>query len=127
MSTEENKAVVRRFITEVLEGGDLDVLDEVLATEYVNEALGIADRAGFRAYLSQMRGAFTTHIDDLELTAEGDVVVTRYGLRVAQGDGPESSARGLTFYRLADGRITFDEPFTRPDLAQLLGLDPTAA
>ena len=33
MSTEQNKAVVRRFFTEVLQGGDLDVLDEVLAPD----------------------------------------------------------------------------------------------
>ncbi len=37
------------------------------------------------------------------------------------------AAQGLTYYRLADGRITLDDPFTRPDLAQLLGLAPPAA
>ena len=31
MSTEENKAVVRRFMTEALARGDADVLDEPLA------------------------------------------------------------------------------------------------
>jgi hypothetical protein len=31
MGTEENKAVVRRFMNEVLAGGNLDVADEVLA------------------------------------------------------------------------------------------------
>jgi hypothetical protein len=36
MSTEQNKAVVRRFITEVLQDRHLDVLDEVLAPTYVN-------------------------------------------------------------------------------------------
>jgi ketosteroid isomerase-like protein len=125
--TEENKAVIRRFIAEVLEGGDLDVLDELLATEYVNPAMGVTDRAGFRALLDQMRGAITMHIEDMELVAEGDVVVTRYSLRVTPPDGQELSARGLTFYRLANGRITVDEPFTSPDLAQLMGLAPPAA
>ena len=49
MSTEENKAVVRRFITEVLEGGDLDTVDDVLAPDYVNTAMGVTDLAGFKA------------------------------------------------------------------------------
>ena len=37
-STEQNKAVVRRFMTECLQGGNLAVLDEVLAPNYVNPA-----------------------------------------------------------------------------------------
>jgi hypothetical protein len=32
MSTEQNKAVVRRFITEVLVGGQVDLVDDLLAT-----------------------------------------------------------------------------------------------
>lgn len=127
MSTEQNKAVVRRFITEVLQGGDLDVLDEVLAPDYVNPAMGNADRAGFRAILSQLRGGTAMHIDDLELVAEGDAVVARFRLEVTQTGGEKLVAQGLTYYRLADGRITVDDPFTRPDLAQLLGVAPPAA
>ncbi len=45
MGTEENKAVVRRFMSEVVVGGRLDVVDEVLAPNYVNLALGGADMA----------------------------------------------------------------------------------
>jgi hypothetical protein len=37
---EENKAVVRRFMSEVVGGGNLDVADEVLAPNYVNLAMG---------------------------------------------------------------------------------------
>src|SRR3972149_4397247 len=80
MSTEQNKTVVRRFITEVLQGGDLDVLDVVLAPDYVNPAMGDADRAGFRAILSQLRGGAAMHIDDLELVAEGGGGVARLRL-----------------------------------------------
>jgi hypothetical protein len=40
MGTEENKAVVRRWMHEVLAGGDLGVADEVLAPDYVNVAMG---------------------------------------------------------------------------------------
>jgi hypothetical protein len=57
MSTEENKAVVRRFMTEVLEGHNLAVLDELAATNYVNTAMGGADLAGFKGILGAMAAA----------------------------------------------------------------------
>jgi ketosteroid isomerase-like protein len=128
MSTEQNKAVVRRFMTEVLQGGNLDVLDEVLAPTYVNPATGGADLAGFKAILAGMAGAavgmrFT--ID--ELLAEGDSVVARFAIEVTRADGEKLPAHGLTYYRLADGRIVEDDPFTRPDLGQLLGMTPPGA
>ena len=37
------------------------------------------------------------------------------------GNGETISLRGLTFYRLADGKIVEDDPITTPDLAQELG------
>jgi hypothetical protein len=33
MSTEQNKAVVRRFITDVLVGGDVELVDDLLAAD----------------------------------------------------------------------------------------------
>ena len=41
MATDQNKEVVRRFINEVLIGGHLDRIDEVLAPGYVNRAFGV--------------------------------------------------------------------------------------
>jgi ketosteroid isomerase-like protein len=125
MSTAQNKDVVRRWMTEVLEQGDLDVIDEVLSPDYVNPAMGGADRAGMRALLGQLQAAGPWRIDEIEIMAEGDSVVARFTLEISQG-GQTHSARGLTYYRLADGMIVEDDPFTRPDLAQLLGLAPPA-
>ena len=125
MSTEQNKAVVRRFITEALQG-NLDVLDEVLAPDYVNPAMGGADRTTFKGVLTQLGGAAAMRFGDLELIAEGDAVVARFSLEVTRDSGEKLAAQGLTYYRLADGRITLDDPFTRPDLAQLLGMVPPA-
>ena len=128
MSTEQNKAVVRRFMTEVLQGGNLDVLDEVLAPTYVNPAMGGADGAAFKAILTGMAATgigmrFT--IEDL--VADGDSVVARFTSEITRGDGEKVLAHGLTYYRLADGKIVEDDPFTRPDLGQLLGMTPPGA
>jgi SnoaL-like domain len=126
MSTEQNKAVVRRWMTEILESGELDVIDEVLAPEYVNPAMGNADRAGMRALLGQLRAAGAWHFSSIDLVAEGESVVARFTLEVTTPDGNTVAAQGLTYYRLANGMIAEDDPFTRPDLAQLLGLTPPA-
>jgi ketosteroid isomerase-like protein len=124
MSTADNKAVVRRWMTEVLEAGDLDAMDEVLSPDYVNPAMGGADRAAMRGLLAQLRAAGTWRFTGIELLAEGDAVVARFTLEVTQTDGEQVSAQGLTYYRMADGMIVEDDPFARPDLAQLLGLAP---
>jgi hypothetical protein len=126
MSTEQNKAVVRRWMTEVLEGGDLGILDEVLAPDYVNPAMGDADRASMRALLTQLRGAGTWHFDGIDLIAEDDVVVARFTLEISREGEETLAAHGLTYYRLAEGKIIEDDPFSRPDLAQLLGVAPPA-
>ena len=128
MSTEENKAVVRRFMTEVLQGGDLDALDDVLAPNYTNPAMGGADLAGFRAILTSMGAAVSgMQFNIQDLTAEGDAVVARFTLEVTRTSGEKVAAQGLTYYRLTNGKIVEDDPFTRPDLGQLLGIAPPAS
>jgi len=57
MSTEQNKAVVRRFITEVLSGGNIDLIDELLAPNYVNAGMGNVDRARFKGMVVGMNAA----------------------------------------------------------------------
>ncbi len=46
MSTDKNKAVVRQFIKEVLGNGNTDLIDELLAPEYMNLSMGVTNRAG---------------------------------------------------------------------------------
>ena len=41
MAADSNKYVVRRFMEEVLAGGKLDQVDELLAPGYVNRAFGV--------------------------------------------------------------------------------------
>jgi hypothetical protein len=52
----------------------------------------------------------------------------RYTSEMTDTAGKKISVRGLTYYRLADGRIVEDDPITTPDLMQELGkLMPTPA
>jgi predicted ester cyclase len=130
MSTEQNKVVVRQFISEALTGRNLALADEVLAPNYVNRMTG-ADLTGFKGMLTGMSMALSdVQIDIDDLVAEGDSVVARWNMAATHtgslmGEAPTGkrvSTRGLTYYRLVDGRIAEDDPLSSPDLLQMLGI-----
>ena len=134
MSTEHNKEIVRRFVTEVLSGRNLSLADEVLAPNYVNRMTG-ADLAAFKGMLTGMSTALSDvrfEIDDL--VAEGDSVVARWKMEATHtgslmGETPTGkrvSSRGLTYYRLVNGQIVEDDPMSSPDLLQALGIQMPA-
>jgi predicted ester cyclase len=134
MSTEQNKAVVRRFMTEVLTGRNLGLADEVLAPDYVNYMTG-ADLAAFKAMLSGMSAALSNVRFEIEdLVAERDSVVARWRMEATHtgslmGEEPTGktiSSRGLTYYRLVNGQIVEDDPLSTPDLLQALGIEMPA-
>lgn len=129
MSIEQNKAVVRRFISEVLVGGNLDQIDELIAPNYVNRGLGSVGRAAFKEALGGLAVALPHRRVAIEnLVAEGDAVVARFAYEMTVPTGQTITARGLTYYGLADGQIVEDEPITTPDIMQELGkLMPTSA
>jgi ketosteroid isomerase-like protein len=121
MAVEQNKDVVRRFIREVLSGGQLDRVDELCAPGYVNRAFG-ADLPAFKQMLAGLAVALPERRFDVEeLVAEADAVVARFTLEMRDPTGKTISVRGLTYYRLADGKIVEDDPITTPELTQELG------
>lgn len=81
MSTDANKALVCRLVKEAQEGGELAVVDELLAEDFVDHSPlpGVPPtRDGVRALFAGLRAAFP----DLRVTiheqiAEGNQVVTR--------------------------------------------------
>jgi predicted SnoaL-like aldol condensation-catalyzing enzyme len=121
MAVDQNKDVVRRFITEVLSGGRLERVDELLAPSYVNRAFGV-DLPAFKGMLPGLATALPERRFDIEeLIAEGDAVVARYTGEMRDQSGKTISVRGLTYYRLADGKIVEDDPITTPELTRELG------
>ncbi len=120
MGVQKNKDVVRRFVTQVLAGGDFGQIDDVLAPDYVNRAFD-ANLEAFKGMLAGLGAALPERRFEIEeLVGEGDVVVARFTGEMRDGSGNAIPYRGLTYYRLADGRIVEDDPMTTPDLAQAL-------
>jgi predicted ester cyclase len=81
MSVEENKALVRREIDEAWHKGNLMVIDEIYAANFVDHSAfpgTTPDREGIKQFISVIRDAFP----DIKLTiedliAENDKVVER--------------------------------------------------
>ena len=111
MSLEENKAIARQFY-KLIETGDLDLADKVVAEDYVNhnaipgQTLGLA---GYKEAISALR----TSVPDIQYTiddqiAEGDKVLTRYratGTHQGEFLGVAASGKTLTFRALVLQRV----------------------
>jgi steroid delta-isomerase-like uncharacterized protein len=115
-STEQDKALVRRF-TEMVNRGDADALDEVVASDLVDHAAFPGQAGGLEGYkqsLAMSRVAFPDGWITIEdMIAEGDKVVTRYTSRgTHQGEflsmpptGKTVAFTGVVIHRIAGGKI----------------------
>lgn len=115
MSTEENKAVIRRLFEEVMKG-NLTVADELIAEEYAQHSVfGIPDgREGFKQFFMAFAAAVPdAHFVIEDMIAESDKVVTRLTVTGTQTGtlqglpptGKTFSMKGIDIFRLVDGRI----------------------
>ena len=117
MSAEESKAVMRRF-WEVWEQGNLDLLAELLAPEYINHTLATPDLPPGPEGVKEVVSMFHSAMPDLrvvieDMIAEGDRVATRYALEgTHRGDlfgvaptGRALSIKSMTVERLSGGKI----------------------
>lgn len=81
MGALENKSLANRFVEEVLNKGNLSVIDQYATLNYIDHRviLGLpAGREGMRAFISGLRGAFPDlHYTIDDTIAEGDKVVQR--------------------------------------------------
>jgi steroid delta-isomerase-like uncharacterized protein len=117
VSSEANKAVIRRLNDEFWNEGKLDVVAEVFAADYIdhNPAPGqTPDREGFRQLTAAMRAALPDiHSTIEDLVAEGDVVAWRWSARGTHrgpllglpATGKPVTLTGITIDRIASGRI----------------------
>ncbi|HWP03877.1 MAG TPA: ester cyclase [Gemmatimonadaceae bacterium] len=114
MSTEQNKAVVRRFIEEILSNQNAALVDELFAPDYVNHLVP-GGREGFKQFFTVLSTTFPDlkfHFDIEHLIAEGDYVVVRATMHVTNAGKEATGSAGLGEFRLANGKIVEDWPLS---------------
>jgi steroid delta-isomerase-like uncharacterized protein len=119
MSVETNKAVVRRFLEDLVSTGNIALADDLLGDSFVLHYPGFPPQGieGFKYLLPMFRAAFPDlRITVEELVGEGDMVAARLSWRgTHQGEfqglpptGRTVAVTGLGLYRLAGGKIVED-------------------
>lgn len=81
MSIEANKAIVRRFYEEVFNQRNVNAIDELVQTEFINNdptPVAARDPESMKQFIKTLTQAFPDHHHAIEdLIAEGDKVVMR--------------------------------------------------
>lgn len=117
MSTEENKAIVRHYLDEVWNKGNVSIIDEVMAptyARYMNASGAYLDRERQKQRISGMRQAFSELALTLEdITAEGDKVTIRVTLQGTHtgnfmgvpATGKQVAIEAIDIFRLVDSKV----------------------
>jgi steroid delta-isomerase-like uncharacterized protein len=117
MSTEENKAIVRHYLDEVWNKGNVSIIDEVMAptyARYMNASGAYLDRERQKQRISGMRQAFSELALTLEdITAEGDKVTIRVTLQGTHtgnfmgvpATGKQVAIEAIDILRLVDSKV----------------------
>lgn len=143
MSTESNKKIVRRYFEDVLDQRNLDVLDEIVATDCIihrpEASEPIRGREAFKRALErilQVYSEFTTTVHDL--IAEEDRVACRLSHQaVNRGEWTSRLGRhdvagkpvdwpAIAIFRFRDGKIA-EEWVSRDELGMLIELGVLAS
>lgn len=130
MTTSENKAVVIRFNKESLEQGDVEVLKEIVANDFINHTAASTvpnNVDGLKQFIAMMHTGFSNfHIDIHEQVSENDIVATRKTIRATHtGEimgrlptGKQVIFNVMDFVRLRDGKYV--EHWGQNNIMQLI-------
>jgi steroid delta-isomerase-like uncharacterized protein len=128
--SEANKAVSERFYTEVWGQGNLAVVDDLVAENFIDHSLPPElpkTREGFKMFAGMFLNAFPGMKITVEDTiSEGDRVVTRWSaagkhegeLMGIPATGKDVIVTGISIERFADGKIV--EAWGEFDMAGML-------
>ncbi len=135
--TEDNKALNRRFVEEVINQGNIEAIDELIDPGVVDHSAPEGfptGREGAKQFAAMMRSAFPDlHLTIEDMIAEGDKVVMRStwsGTHQGEFMGIPATGRRVTvsaidISRVADGRMVEHwEQFDALGLMQQLGAVP---
>ncbi len=138
MSAEESKATMRRYLDVFEQGNNLDILDELLAPDYINHTPATPDLPtgpeGVKGVVTMFRSAMPDlRVIVQDMIAEGDKVATRYTLEgTHRGElfgvpptGQRLSIKSISVERVLEGKIREHWRVTDSlDMMQQLGVVP---
>jgi steroid delta-isomerase-like uncharacterized protein len=117
-ASDTNKAIMERFYDEVVNAGNLDLIDELLSEDFTEheEMPGLAPgRQGVKEFFGMFRQAFPdVSFATEDMVAEGDTVAARVTVRgTHKGEfmgipatGKSIEVQAVDFVRFADGIAT---------------------
>ena len=129
MSTDENKAIVRRMFEEAFNMGNASFINEVVAADYIDHSPIPAPAPGpegFAKRTAALRAAFVEEAVFEVFLAEDDLVaftwifngIHRGTFAGVPATGKKVTLSGINFERLRDGKIV--EHWSHFDLAGLM-------
>lgn len=129
MSTEENKAIMRRWLEEATNAQQLEAVDEVFATAFVDHG-ALPDQppgpAGIKWFLSMIWSAFPDWRYSIEdMIAEGDKVVARvtvHGTHQGNFLGIPATGTPVTMTEIQIVRVAFGQIVDMWANVDLLGM-----
>ncbi len=118
--SDAKQALVQRFYDEVISGGNVDALDELMAPDFTDHPpIGMpgppGGREGFKQFVAALRGAFPDFrwTVDQWIVAEDKVVARGMGRGTHRGDfmgipptGQPAEWSAIHIFRVRDGRFT---------------------
>jgi steroid delta-isomerase-like uncharacterized protein len=127
MPAQDNKAAVRRFYDEVINGRNVEIVDELLTADAVDHTFGSQGVEASKQFFGMLFQAFPDlRVEVHDVIAEGELAaarVTYSGTHEGEFIGITATGRqtrisGVDFFRMQDGRQA--EHWGGPDMASLL-------
>jgi steroid delta-isomerase-like uncharacterized protein len=82
---EQHKALIRRWVEDGWNKGDLDSADAIYADTYIGYGIDVSGREGLKQFVAMFRAAFPDlHFSIQDMLAEGSKVAWRYTLHGTQ-------------------------------------------
>jgi steroid delta-isomerase-like uncharacterized protein len=133
--SEENKAIFRRYVEEVGNEGNLDLVDEIFSDYVSHQPDGSVLERGpedVKQFMGEFRSAFPDfHTTIEDQIAEGDRVATRWTMRgTHEGEfrgisptGKQIAVTGIGIFRFSDGKVVESwDNFDQLGMMQQLGV-----
>jgi steroid delta-isomerase-like uncharacterized protein len=127
MPAQDNKAAVRRFYEELMNGKNLEIIDELLTADSVDHTFGSQGVEASKQFFGMLFKAFPDlRVEVHDVIAEGELVAARVTYSGShEGEfigipatGRQARVSGVDFVRMQDSRQA--EHWGGPDMASLL-------